>query len=168
MRVYELARELGLESKEVLERAVELGIEAKTASSGLDDEAAGLIKLSYEDDKGSTAPAEVAAPVEETPPAEEAAAPVAEAAPETAPAPDADTPRPRRTLKVAEGITVQEFAELARCPMGLVVKGLIERGQIAGASQPIPAAQHSPAVAIGICRPKFPSRVHSQGNPRPQ
>ena len=148
MRVYELARELGLESKEVLERAVELGIEAKTASSGLDDEAAGLIKLSYEDDKGSTAPAEEAAPVEEAPPVEEAAAPVAEAAPETAPAPaaktapaaDADAPRPRRTLKVVEGITVQEFAELARCPMGLVVKGLIERGQMAGASQPIPAA----------------------------
>ncbi|MBU1226463.1 MAG: translation initiation factor IF-2 N-terminal domain-containing protein, partial [Actinobacteria bacterium] len=35
MRIYELARDLGLESKGVLARALELGIEAKTASSGL-------------------------------------------------------------------------------------------------------------------------------------
>jgi len=154
MRVYELARELGLESKEVLARAIELGIEAKTASSGLDDDAAGLIKLSYEDEKASTAPDEEAVPAGETvpdeadTPAEEpaAAAVEAEAVPETAPspkaksAPDIEEPLPRRTLKVVEGITVQELAELARRPMGLVVKGLIERGQMAGASQPIPTA----------------------------
>jgi translation initiation factor IF-2 len=42
MRVYELARELGLESKDVLERAQELGIEVKTASSGLDDDSEAL------------------------------------------------------------------------------------------------------------------------------
>ena len=34
-RVYELARDMGLDSKEVLARAQELGIEVKTASSGL-------------------------------------------------------------------------------------------------------------------------------------
>ena len=39
-RVYELARELGLESKEVLARALELGLEVKTASSGLDEDGA--------------------------------------------------------------------------------------------------------------------------------
>ncbi|MCB1245632.1 MAG: translation initiation factor IF-2 N-terminal domain-containing protein, partial [Acidimicrobiia bacterium] len=39
VRVYELARELGEESKEVLARAQELGIDVKTASSGLDEEA---------------------------------------------------------------------------------------------------------------------------------
>ena len=42
MRVYELARELGIDSKEVLAHAKELGIDVKTASSGLGDEAAGL------------------------------------------------------------------------------------------------------------------------------
>ena len=48
VRVYELARELGLESKDVLERAQELGLDVKTASSGLDEEGVGLVKLSYE------------------------------------------------------------------------------------------------------------------------
>ncbi|MGB5732332.1 MAG: translation initiation factor IF-2 N-terminal domain-containing protein, partial [Acidimicrobiia bacterium] len=48
-RVYELARDLGLESKDVLARAQELGIEVKTASSGLDEDAAALVRLSYEE-----------------------------------------------------------------------------------------------------------------------
>ena len=48
-RVYELARDLGLESKDVLARAQELGIEVKTASSGLDEDATALVRLSYEE-----------------------------------------------------------------------------------------------------------------------
>ena len=45
-RVYELAKELGVESKEVLARAQELGIEVNTASSGLDEDGVALVKLS--------------------------------------------------------------------------------------------------------------------------
>jgi len=52
-RVYELARELGRESKDVLSRAQELGIEVKTASSGLDEDAAALVRLSYDGEKPS-------------------------------------------------------------------------------------------------------------------
>ena len=44
-RVYELARDLGRESKEVLARAQELGLDVKTASSGLDEDAAALVRL---------------------------------------------------------------------------------------------------------------------------
>ena len=45
VRIYELARELGLESKEVLEQAQALGVEAKTASSSIETSDADLIKL---------------------------------------------------------------------------------------------------------------------------
>jgi translation initiation factor IF-2 len=55
-RVYELARELGLESRDVLERAQELGVEVKTASSGLDDDSAALVRLSYEEGAGRPSP----------------------------------------------------------------------------------------------------------------
>lgn len=51
-RVYELARDLGLESKDVLERAQELGVEVKTASSGLDEDSVVLIRMSYEEERG--------------------------------------------------------------------------------------------------------------------
>ena len=58
VRVYELARDLGQDSKDVLERARELGIEVKTASSGLDEESANLVRTSFGDAPGTiTAPA---------------------------------------------------------------------------------------------------------------
>jgi len=51
MRVYELARELGLESKDVLARVIDLGIDVKTASSGISDDDAALVRLSYDEEK---------------------------------------------------------------------------------------------------------------------
>ena len=48
-RLYEIARELGLESREVLDRALELGLEVKTASSGLEEDDAALLSLSFQE-----------------------------------------------------------------------------------------------------------------------
>jgi translation initiation factor IF-2 len=48
VRIYELARELGLESKDVLERAQSLGLEVKTASSGLDEDGVALVRTSFD------------------------------------------------------------------------------------------------------------------------
>jgi translation initiation factor IF-2 len=47
MRVYELARELGIDSKEIMTQAEELSIEIKTASSGLSEEEVGLLRLAF-------------------------------------------------------------------------------------------------------------------------
>jgi len=150
MRVYELARELGLESKDVLARAVELGVEVKTASSGLDDDSAALVRLSYEEETAAEEAEEDAAEAaadavleeftEEDIEAEEAEVEVAEkASRKVSKAPAAEDEAPvLRPLTVQAGITVFEFAGAARRPMGLVVKALIERGQMAGATQPIP------------------------------
>jgi translation initiation factor IF-2 len=199
MRVYELARELGRESKDVLERAQELGIEASTASSGLDDDSAALIRLSYEEEQAppSEPPAEPEA-------GEDAAAAVAEVEEDVAE--EAKAPRrgpakagkrrgrqqideavpPRRAITVTEGITVQEFAEATRRPVGIVVRELVTRGRMAGATQPIPAdllpvvgnalgldvtveaAEEEPEEVAPLVRPK---RVHdddaSKLAPRP-
>ena len=155
MRVYELARELGMESKDVLARAQELGVDAKTASSGISDDDAALVKLSYEDESATPPPAAVEAAVEAP-----SAAPVEDGLPdaddEEEDGEDRDKkgvakagkrkgrplgdegPQPRRAVTVREGITVQEFADLTRRPVGIVVRELITRGQMAGATQPIP------------------------------
>jgi translation initiation factor IF-2 len=53
--------------------------------------------------------------------------------------PGADAAPPRRSVTVTDGITVQEFAELTRRPVGIVVRELVTRGQMAGATQPIPS-----------------------------
>jgi translation initiation factor IF-2 len=139
MRVYELAKELELESKDVLARAGELGFEVKTASSGLADDEADLIRLSYAEERGETEPEPTAEPeaVEEAPePATVEEPPPAKKEAPSAPVED-EAPR-RRQITVTDGITVQEFAEQTRRPVGIVVRELITRGQMAGATQPIP------------------------------
>jgi len=65
-RIYELARIMGLESKEVLARAQELGLDVKTASSGLDEDAAALVRLSFEETDPASAEAPESAELEAT------------------------------------------------------------------------------------------------------
>ena len=123
MRVHELAKELGVASKEVLAQAHELGIEVKTASSGLSDEAADLLRLAFapeeepEPEVGETEAVEVAEEAEEA--EQEASAEVSIAT-------------------LAEGATVAEFAEAVGQPVGEVVKELLNRGIPAGANQAMP------------------------------
>lgn len=142
-RVYELARDLGLESKDVLARAQELGVEVKTASSGLDDDAAALVRLSYEqpgddpgltvDDVGATEEASVEAVTEE------------EAGHETeeAPEPVADTPGvpeddEEKVLLVEPGITVHDLAKLLKIRTAEIVKTLMSMGEMVPGGGEIP------------------------------
>jgi len=145
-RVYELAKELGVESKEVLARAQELGIEVKTASSGLDEDGVALVKLSYSDDPASEAAESPAAesPAAESPAAEPAAAepvaaepePVAPAAPE--PQPVADEEPSDRILEVAEGVTAHEFGRIIGQRTGDIVRELMNMGEIVPGGGQIP------------------------------
>ena len=150
MRVYELARDLGVESKEVLAHAVKLEIDVKTASSGLSGEAVELLRLAF-------APAEET-PEEETPeekaPAEEA---VEEESPEKETAEDpevaevesdedgdevddvADLEQEIELASITEGASVAEFADAVGQPASEVVKALLERGMPVGAEQQMPA-----------------------------
>jgi len=170
MRAYELARELGVESKEVLARAADLGIKTTSASSGLDDDAAALIRLAFE---------EVAA-------AEEAAG--EEASVEAVPAPPSPPPPAEvpalPVLSVRPGITVAGLADATVRPVGDVVKALIARGVMAGAAQPVPPdhlaavaaalgyalrleeAPPPPAVEAVTARPPRPAQVKTAGTVR--
>jgi len=141
-RVYELARELGRESKEVLERAQELDLDVKTASSGLDEDAVALVRMSFEENAAAT-PAPAAAEEAPSEP-EEAAAPTPEpeAAPEApasaAPAPATATADERPILTVDEGITAAEFARLVGLRTGDVVRQLMSMGEMVPGGGTIP------------------------------
>ena len=146
MRVYELAKELDVESKELLARAEELDIEVTTASSGLSDDEAELLRLSYAEEREEAEAEPEDSEDEDLEDLEDedededeqpARKPKKKAA-ERKPEPAEEAPR-RREVTVTEGITVQEFAELTRRPVGIVVRELITRGQMAGSTQPIPA-----------------------------
>ncbi len=129
IRVYELAKELGLESKEVLERAHALGVEVKTASSSLEDEAADLIRLAHEEEKSPEVP-ESGLP--ESGPEPE---------PETAveePVADEEAPTEPRIVEVPPGVTPTVFAERVGVLTGDVVKALLQMGEMVAATSPIP------------------------------
>ena len=144
MRAYELARELGVESKEVLARAADLGIKISSASSGVDDDTAALIRLAFEE----VASGEAAA-AEETAAAAEAAPAPPPPAPAPSPAPSAVEVPALSALSVRPGVTVAGLAEAMGRPAGDVLKALIGRGVMAGAAQPVPA-EHLEAVGTAL------------------
>ncbi|MEX0864922.1 MAG: translation initiation factor IF-2 [Acidimicrobiia bacterium] len=119
MRVYELARELGIDSKEIMTQAEELAIDLKTASSGLSDEEVQLLRLAFTPDDG---PEPEPVIVEAPPPVPE---PVAAQV---------------QITSVPAGASVAEFAESVGQPVGEVVKALLMKGVPAGADQPMPAS----------------------------
>ena len=156
IRIYELARELGLESKEVLARVHELGIEAKTASSGVEPEAADKVRQSF-GSAGEPQPEPV--PVEEPiVAAEPESAPVEEPEPIMAEAPVAAEPEPEaveeielegvdeeaeesepaEAVSVASGISPEGLAEIIDQPATEIVRALLAMGEMVGSSTPIP------------------------------
>jgi translation initiation factor IF-2 len=137
LRIYELARELGLESKEVLEQAHSLGVEAKTASSSIESADADLIKLAITEAKSANAGAAPAAAPEPEPSAPEPI-PV-----EPEPAP---TAQEIRVVSITEGASVAEVAEALGETPAAIVKALMSRGALIGAGAPMPA-EHLEAVA---------------------
>jgi len=133
VRVYELARDLGVDSKELLQQALDLGIEVKTASSGLDDESAELLRLAVAPDEPKP---------EAVTPAEETAEPgtrgmeieVVEPAAEPAPVETTEV----EIVSIPSGASVTQFAEALGVPATDVVGELLTRGQPVGVGQAMP------------------------------
>ncbi|HJR91120.1 MAG TPA: translation initiation factor IF-2 [Acidimicrobiia bacterium] len=155
-RVYEVARDLGVDSKEVLERALELGLDVKTASSGLDENEVDLVTraLAGESDSAVIEPEPVPEPaVEPEPvpePAVEAAGPAPEPVAAEATAEEAGEPAPvdvtvpegdEADVDIAEverGMSVESFADAIGRPTGDVVKALLMKGRPVGATAVMP------------------------------
>jgi translation initiation factor IF-2 len=120
IRIHELGKELGLESKEVLAKALELGLAVKTASSGLEPEDADAVRAALK----PAAPAAKKAPAKKAP-AKKAAAleapaaePVPEAPAEKAPAAKAPAAKtdpvpaaPAATAPTAVGDDLESFID---------------------------------------------------------
>ncbi len=143
-RLYEIARELELESRDVLERALELGLEVKTASSGLEEDDAALLALSFQETADSvpavSADLEPEAEVaDESVVADEAPVEDATEEPETPKEPEevvAEEPS-TRVLTLESGATSAAFADAIGRSVGEVVKTLLLMGEMGAANAPI-------------------------------
>lgn len=123
-----MARDLGLESKDVLAQAKDLGLDVKTASSGVDDEAAALIRLAL-------APADSETEVEAPTAAAFDSDDDADVEPEPEPEPESEV----NIASIPDGATVSDFSEAIGQPVGEVVKALLSKGVPAGANQAMPS-----------------------------
>jgi translation initiation factor IF-2 len=156
VRVHELAKELGVASKELLVALKDMGIDGLTASSSVPDQAVprlrasggkavpeAKIKEAVEEPLPKTRPrkkAEAAETVEATPeapaePAPEAAAPQPEPAVAPTPASEVDAGPALPTLRLVHGSTAQDVADKTDRSVGEIVKQLISLGEMATASQ---------------------------------
>jgi len=156
VRVYELARELGQESKDVLERARDLGVEVKTASSGLDEDAVTLVRMSYDPDAKTTAepeqqesgsrPSTVDSAEEEA----DSRQPVVDSDEDDGGQQTTDAtqeeadPEEDRVLLVEPGITVHDLARLIQIRTAEIVKTLMFMGEMVPGGGEIPIAAIEP------------------------
>ena len=120
IRLYEIAKELGKESKEVVARAKELGLEVKSHSSSVEEEASQRIKASFAAKEVAKPLPEKEAAVQPAPKkvAEKTAASVQKEEPKVADAPAAEAPakpapaRPQsRNFKAEREARAKEQAE---------------------------------------------------------
>lgn len=138
-RIYELAKEMGLASRDVLAMAQDLGLPVTTASSGLDPgdaEALRSMLLPEEPEEDVAAPPEQALDSSDQ-----------------APAPEPDIPEPEeiRVISVQAGVSVLEMARAMHQPVGEVVRQLLSMGLMAAAAAPVPAEAIEPlAERFGI------------------
>ncbi len=159
MRVHELAKELGVASKELLASLKEMGIDGLTASSSVPDQAVprlrasggkavpeAKIKEAVEEPLPTSRPRKKKEVLEpETPPAAPKPAPVAEPEPPTPAAETAPSVEPPPAtepagpslpvLKLVHGSTPQDVADKTGRGVAEVVKILFSLGEMATASQ---------------------------------
>src|SRR5438270_4861351 len=161
MRIHELAKELGVQSKDLLGALEEMGYAGRTASSSVPEETVARLRASGGKAIPGSKPKQVQveqlpakrpprkAPVKE----ETVAAPAAPegdgqvavaedavpAEPEGAPAPEAvPAPPGLPTLKVSRGATPQDIAAKISSTPAEVVKTLIGMGQMVTATHSLP------------------------------
>jgi len=153
VRVYELARDLGRESKEVLARAQELGLQVRTASSGLDEEAVELLRLAFaETGEGTSRTPAAEAPagdgeaggsepaaVEASEESEESEEPDEEPASIAAATGVEAPPKPEERILIVEpGVTAHEFGRMVGQRTTDVMRRLMAMGAMVPGSGEIP------------------------------
>ena len=138
VRIYQIARELGLSSQQVIQQAKDIGLVVRAASSTISTEEAELVRFALVGEPETPPEPEpqpepervVEAPTPPPPP--EAPAPPVQEEPEPSP------PEEEMLVEVADTATVAEYAEALGAPVGEVVARLIGMGRMVSAGQGMP------------------------------
>ena len=140
VRIYQIARELGLTTQEVLQQATSIGLAVKAASSTISNEEAELVRFALvgeqeEEKEPEPQPVPTPPPPEPEPVARPEPEPVAEEV-EEAPL---EAEEEERLVEVPDTALVLEFADAVGVGANEVVAKLIGLGRVVGAGQRMPA-----------------------------
>ncbi len=137
VRIYELSKQTGIPSKQLLEEFSRLGVELKSHASSVDEESLALfMQLSGKKDKAKPEPSVTpAVNIDEAPLKAAAQEPAVAVLPATA------------SIKLAETITVKELAEKVGQKSSVVIKKLMEMGHLVSINQLL-----SVKVAIALAK----------------
>ena len=180
IKVHELAKEIDLTSKDVIAALSELGIEGKTASSGLEEDQAEAVKkkLARKGAQPAVAKAEPAKP--EAPKAETAAPNAETAAPKAAPAksqqaPAGDAPKKKKPIIIVggkkapgqgqrpQGQRPQGQSQRPGSPSGRPQQGIIRPSVPTTAERQARYAENNPQEKI----PSVSAQVHKENREQP-
>ena len=137
-RVHEVAKELGLTSKEVLAHLEKIGEPVKSHSSAIDEALADRVRTELGNGAApdAVAPPALAEPVEAEPEPGPEPEPVLERQAEAEPEPAAEpAPAPAATIRVHRGITVKDFADKIDRAPAEIVKLLLSAGEMVTVTQ---------------------------------
>ena len=145
MRVHELAKELGLNSKDLLDQLTAMDIQPKNHMSTLDADVVERIRASVKKSAPAAAPSAPAQPVSKPAPAPSPAAPVAAATPPPAPAPAPPASAPVGETTVKDGkvillkgpIIVRDLASILGVRPNQLIAELMRLQVMAMINQPI-------------------------------
>lgn len=153
MRVHQLAKELGLSSKEAIEKLAEVGVEVKSHSSTVEDDVAARLRTHLGDGAVKAAPVREPEPVVEPEPVTE---------PEPAPT--------GVVTKVVRGATVEEFAEKIDRSATEVIKTLLGLGEMRTKTQSLTDEEiellaHEFGIHVEIVSPEESDEVTEEAEP---
>lgn len=140
VRIYELAKELNVSSKAMVNFLVDLGADVKNHMSTIDEDIANMVKDHFAEDEDEDE--EVVVKVKPTskesppksPPTGKAKSKQAASRPDKAHAPGKDK-GDKKVIEIPETITVRDLAELCRIPATDLIKRLMAQGVMAGINQ---------------------------------
>ena len=148
IRIHELAKKLGLASKEVLAKAQELEFSVTTTSSSLNETQTEAVRAAFMPDPAPTPPPPPPPPPPAPPRTEAEEAAAAAAAVRAFEAEQASRARAKKVVQPGRGavelltissdISVQEFAQAVRHPVGEIIRRLLSMGFMAAAAAPMP------------------------------
>ena len=171
VRVHEVAKQLGVSSKELIEQLKGIGVEVKSHSSSIDEGVIEQLRGAQAPAEAPAAPkAEPAAKAEPVPKAEAPAPPPPKAEP--VPAPEPEVPAAAAGIHVHRGITVKDFAERIDRGAPEVIKRLMSNGSMKSITQSLTDEEilvvaDDLGIEVEIVDPTVEERLEEAGEDEP-